>query len=72
MCSFFGSGETWLNFLEPLIIRASKFWTAWSLRRLLSAALDETEEQLNNLLNTKVFIVVVKVDLLNKCLTRLI
>ena len=44
-CSSFISGVTLSNFLVPQIIRAAKFWTAWSLRRLVFTALDQKEEK---------------------------
>lgn len=44
-CSSFRSRVTWSNFLETQMIWAAKFWTTWSFSRLVSATLDQTEEQ---------------------------
>ena len=68
----FSKGVMWSNFLAPHKMRQAKFCTAWSLSRLAWVVLLQTEEQQNNLLNTRAFIIIIKARLSKICLTRLI
>lgn len=66
------TGVMWSNLLVPVIMRAAKFCTDWSLQMFLFEVFDHTLEQYNNLLKTKAFITVTSWLRSRTCLTRLI
>ena len=71
-CNCLRIGVTWSNFLVPETIRASKFCTVCNSSMFFLVVLAHTDEQYNNLLNTRELIMVINVRLSNRCFTRFI
>ena len=65
-------GVTWSNFLVPETIRAAKFCTVCNSSMFFLVLLAHTDEQYNNLLNTRELIIVINVRLSNRYFTRFI
>ena len=63
---------TWSNFLVPETIRAPKFCTVRNSSMFFLVVLAHTNEQYNNLLNTRELIIVINVRLSNRYFTRFI
>ena len=61
----------WSNFLVPEIIQAAKFCTVGNNSMFLLVVLAHTDEQHNNLLNTRESIIVINVRLSNRYFTWL-
>ena len=66
LCNCLRIGVTWSNFLVPEIIRAAKFCTVGNNSMFLLVVLAHTDEQYNNVLNTRESIIVINVRLSNR------
>ena len=71
-CNYLRIGVTWSNFLVPETIRAAKFCTVCNISMFFLVVLARTDEQYNNLLNTRELIIVINVRLSNRYFTRFI
>ena len=71
-CNCLRIGVTWSNFLVPETIRAAKFCTVCNSSMFFLVVLAHTDEQYNNLLNTRELIIVINVRLSNRYFTRFI
>ena len=72
LCNWFRKGVTWSNFLFSETIRAAKFCTVCNSSMFFLVVLAHTDEQYNNLLNTRESIIMINVRLSNRYCTRLI
>ena len=71
-CNCLRIGVTWSNFLVPETIRAAKFCTVCNSSMFFLVVLAHTDEQYNNLLNTRELIIVINVRLSNRYFTPFI
>ena len=71
-CNCLRIGVTWSNFLVPETIQAAKLCTVCNSPMFFLVVLAHTDEQYNNLLNTRELIIVINVRLSNRYFTRFI
>ena len=70
-CNCLRIGVTWSNFLVPETIRAAKFCTVCNSSMFFLVVLAHTDEQYNNLLNTRELIIVINVRVTCSAYVRL-